>query len=118
VLKETSSGNPEEYGLMVRISKTTAPLDTITGDIGSFEELVKSYKADAKLDDIQKKTIQDRGIFLSEKIMQCLISLDSVECPSEFETARQRRREGVRLAQKLLEQVDSARAIGKQLCKN
>jgi hypothetical protein len=103
---------------MVRISKTTAPLDTITSDIGSFEELVKSYKADAKLDDIQKKTIQDRGIYLSEKIMQCLISLDSVDCPIEFETARQRRREGVRLAQKLLEQVDSARAIGKQLCKN
>ncbi|KAI9478198.1 MAG: hypothetical protein EXX96DRAFT_569950 [Benjaminiella poitrasii] len=119
VVKQTASGNPEEYGLMLRIAKIVDNLSKGTEDeITEFENMITDYSTNSKkLNDVEKKKLQDRGIYLSEKIMQGLISLDGVECPSNFETARQRRREGVRLSQQLLERVDKSRAIVKELCK-
>lgn len=118
VVKQTASGNPEEYGLMVRIAKIVDTLsDGTVEQISDFEKMITSLEKKRKLNDADKKKLQDQGIYLSEKIMQGLISLDGVECPSEFETARQRRREGVRLAQQLLERVDKSRSTVKDLCK-
>ncbi|KAI7891279.1 uncharacterized protein EV154DRAFT_508514 [Mucor mucedo] len=118
VVKQTASGNPEEYGLMTRIAKVVDTLsDGTLEQISEFEGLITKAQKKKKLNATDKKTLQDRGIFLSEKIMQGLISLDGVECPSTFETARQRRREGVKLSQALLERVDKSRAIVKELCK-
>lgn len=101
---------------MLRISKI---VDTISKDIiqqiDDFEKEAESSKPPLK--EADQKKLQDKGIYLSEVIMQSLIKLDCVECPSEFETARQRRREGVRLSQKLLERVDKSRAIVRELCK-
>lgn len=117
-MKQTASGNPEEYGLMTRIAKVVDTLsDGTLEQISEFEELITKTQKKKKLNATDKKTLQDRGIFLSEKIMQGLIRLDGVECPSTFETARQRRREGVKLSQALLERVDKSRAIVKELCK-
>lgn len=117
-MKQTASGNPEEYGLMTRIAKVVDTLsDGTLEQISEFEEMITKTQKKKKLNTTDKKTLQDRGIFLSEKIMQGLISLDGVECPSTFETARQRRREGVKLSQQLLERVDKSRAIVKELCK-
>ncbi|KAI7899753.1 uncharacterized protein BX663DRAFT_520314 [Cokeromyces recurvatus] len=119
VVKQTASGNPEEYGLMLRIEKIVVGLsEGIIEQITEFENMITDHTSkNKKLDDIEKKKLQDRGIYLSERIMQGLIGLDGVECPSGFETARQRRREGVRLSQQLLDRVDKSRAIVKELCK-
>ncbi|KAL0143048.1 hypothetical protein V8B55DRAFT_1584218 [Mucor lusitanicus] len=117
VVKQTASGNPEEYGLMVRIAKIVDTLSDGTVDqIAEFEDMI-SASSGKKLGESDKKKLQDKGIYLSEKIMQGLISLDGVECPSSFETARQRRRDGVKLSQKLLERVDKSRAVVRELCK-
>lgn len=102
---------------MVRIAKIVDTLSDGTVDqIKEFEDMISSSNG-KKLDENDKKKLQDKGIFLSEKIMQGLISLDGVECPSNFETARQRRRDGVRLSQQLLERVDKSRAVVRDLCK-
>ncbi|OBZ82327.1 BAG family molecular chaperone regulator 1 [Choanephora cucurbitarum] len=116
VVKQTASGNPEEYALMLRIAGVVDTVEkSIAVKLEEFERSLEQVKH--KLSDTEKKKLQDQGIFLSEKIMQALISLDSVECPMGFDTARQRRREGVRLAQTLLERVDKARASAKEICK-
>ncbi|KAI8638681.1 hypothetical protein BD408DRAFT_422650 [Parasitella parasitica] len=117
VVKQTASGNPEEYGLMLRIAKIVDTLSDGTVDqIQELEDMI-SASSSQSLQENDKKKLQDKGIFLSEKIMQGLISLDGVECPSGFQTARQRRREGVKLSQQLLERVDKSRAIVRDLCK-
>ncbi|KAI8994996.1 hypothetical protein BDB01DRAFT_841232 [Pilobolus umbonatus] len=109
-VKQTASGNPEEYGLMVRIAKIVEVLsDGTSEEIEKYEQEVEKYSKGHRYTDSEYKTIEDRGNYLSERLMQCLIKLDSVECPFDFETARQRRREGVRLSQKLLERIDKAR---------
>ncbi|KAG1435653.1 hypothetical protein G6F56_013889 [Rhizopus delemar] len=78
---------------------------------GAEQELTELEEAIEKAQGAEeKKKLNDKRIFMSEKIMQSLISLDSVECPSEFETARQRRRESVRYSQQLLGRVDKAKA--------
>ncbi|CEP12934.1 hypothetical protein [Parasitella parasitica] len=111
VVKQTASGNPEEYGLMVRIAKIVDTLsDGTIEKIKEFEDMILASSTQL-LNENDKKKLQDKGIYLSERIMQALISLDGVECPSSFETARQRRREGVRLSQQLLERVDKSRAV-------
>ncbi|KAI8140479.1 hypothetical protein BJV82DRAFT_622764 [Fennellomyces sp. T-0311] len=113
VVQETTSGSEEEYGLIVRIGKVVDPIKaTMEKDIADFDAFVDNSTST----DGDKKIMQDKGIYLSEKLMQALITLDGVECPPGFDTARQRRREGVRLLQKLLEQVDQTRAKVKLLC--
>lgn len=117
-MKETASGNPEEYGLMTKISKIVEQLSNGTVEkIEELEALIAKCEKKKKLSEQDKKILQDQGIFLSERIIQGIISLDGVECPSNFETARQRRREGVKLSQSLLERIDKSRAIVKKLCK-
>lgn len=117
-MKQTASGNPEEYGLMTKIGKIVETItDGTVEKIEELEQLITKCEKKKKLNAQDKKTLQDRGIYLSEKIMQALISLDGVECPVSFETARQRRREGVKLSQALLERVDKSRATVKELCK-
>ena len=104
---------------MRRIADIVEPLQAqFVAEIDSFVAMVQQYKqADKPLTDADKKRVQDNGIYLSEKLMQALIKLDGVECPFEFETARQRRREGVRYVQRLLERVDETRAVAKDLCR-
>ncbi|EIE85169.1 hypothetical protein G6F46_012064 [Rhizopus delemar] len=106
-VKQVASGNPEEYALVLRIAKI---VDTLS--VGTEQELAEFEKTieKEKITNDEKKKLDDKRIYLSEKIMQCLINLDSVECPPDFETARQRRREGVRYSQKLLGRVDKAKA--------
>ncbi|KAI8047389.1 uncharacterized protein B0P05DRAFT_363432 [Gilbertella persicaria] len=119
VVKQTASGNPEEYALMLRIANIVESIENNTlKKLEEFDASIKKNQQKKKLSETEKKKLQDQGIYLSEKIMQGLISLDSVECPMSFDTARQRRREGVRLAQKLLERVDNSRAIVREICKN
>ncbi|KAI9323472.1 hypothetical protein BX666DRAFT_2016714 [Dichotomocladium elegans] len=117
VEQQTASGNPEEYGLLVRIGRIVDPIKvTMESDIAQFNAVVQEKMAiGPPLAEADKRFLHDRGIYLSEKLMQALITLDGVECSPEFQTARQARRENVRLLQRLLEQVDAARAEAKKL---
>ncbi|KAG0189266.1 hypothetical protein DFQ28_003614 [Apophysomyces sp. BC1034] len=119
-VQQTASGNPEEYGLIVRIAKVVDQLDVdVPEEISAFEEMVaKAESDDVPLTEAEKKKLQDKGIYLSEKLMLALITLDAVECPVEFDTARQRRREGVRRAQQLLDQMDKTRSNMRKLTKS
>ncbi|CDS05741.1 hypothetical protein LRAMOSA08269 [Lichtheimia ramosa] len=112
----TASGNPEEYALMQRIFKVLDPIKTtMDTDIKAFNTLVQEKKSQESLSAADKKILYEKGVFLSEKLMQALITLDGVECSPDFQTARQHRREGVRLLQAFLERVDAARAEAKPL---
>lgn len=79
----------------------------LVAEIETFQQNVMGQSSSSSND---IKVLQDKGVYLTEKIMQALISLDGVECPPEFQTARQRRREGVKFSQQLLERVDTIRA--------
>lgn len=104
---------------MTRIAKIVDNLNQeFVQQIDEFEDMVSKDSKKKKLKEQDKKKLQDRGIYLSEKIMQAMISLDGVECPSSFETARQKRREGVRLSQQLLDRVDKSRSIVKDICRS
>ncbi|ORZ17360.1 hypothetical protein BCR42DRAFT_414455 [Absidia repens] len=119
--QQTSSGNPEEYGLVKRISSIVDGLsDELVGDIDAYEVLVLEQQqrvttSGIKIDEGTKKKIQDQGIYCSERLMQALIRLDGVECPMEFDTARQKRRESVRFTQKLLDRVDKLRGTARSI---
>ncbi|KAI8979088.1 hypothetical protein BDF20DRAFT_820243 [Mycotypha africana] len=118
VKQQTASGNPEEYALIQKIHQIVSRLSsTLEKEIDEFDEQINAYAnnddtmtLDAEEDAKQRKKWQEKGIYLSETIMQALIKLDCVECPFDFETARQKRREGVKLSQRLLERVDQSRA--------
>ncbi|KAL0095111.1 hypothetical protein J3Q64DRAFT_1807852 [Phycomyces blakesleeanus] len=108
-VQQVASGNAEEYGLIVRISSVLDKLVKGSDDqISSWEENVATA-ATEKPDEEGIKKLHDMGNYLSEKLLQALITLDGVECPSEFDTARQRRREGVRLTQQYLDRIDKTR---------
>jgi hypothetical protein len=117
VAQETSSGNPEEYGLIQRIAIIVDDLSSnFVETIDAYESLLKDQQTkldvnkDHKLDDDTKKKLQDQGIYCSERLMQALIRLDAVECPMEFDKARQKPRESVRFTQRLLDRVDNLRS--------
>jgi hypothetical protein len=118
-VKQTASGNPEEVGYMTRISKVMKTIDGSKDKIEEFDIKVISViegGTDIRTwDEHQRKEIDDLGIYLSELLMQSLITLDGVDCPSEFETARAHRRQGVKQCQALMDRVDQSRAILKQL---
>ncbi|KAI9301560.1 hypothetical protein BJ944DRAFT_290845 [Cunninghamella echinulata] len=127
VEKEIKSGNIEEFGLVKRITDIMDGITTsVASEIDMFEAFVKEQqtyqqeegKKKNTITEENKKKMQDKGLYCSEKLMQALLKLDSVECPMEFDTAKQKRREGVRYTQKLLDRVDVIRATVRSLCKN
>lgn len=104
---------------MIRISKIT---NTINGSLSKVEEFNTKVKfiteREANVDQAFRKEVEDLGIYLSEVLMQALIALDGVDCPSEFATARTNRRQAVKQCQALMDSVDQSRAILKQLSSN
>lgn len=114
-LKQTTSGNPEEVGYMNRISKVMGNINGAKNKIEEFDIMVVSALENPAQDESKKKETEDLGIYLSELLMQSLITLDGVECPSEFETARKDRRQAVKVCQELMDRVDQTRAVLKQL---
>ncbi|SAM05245.1 hypothetical protein [Absidia glauca] len=122
VAQQTSSGNPEEYALIQRIASIVDDLSSnFIETIDSYENSLKEQQAklevnkDHKLDDDGRKKLQDHGIYCSERLMQALIRLDAVECPMEFDKARQKRRESVRFTQRLLDRVDILRSTARSI---
>ncbi|KAI8366901.1 hypothetical protein BD560DRAFT_400459 [Blakeslea trispora] len=112
-LEQTTSGNPEEAGYMTRISNLMQKVNQSKDQIETLDVRVVAA-IERTLDDRQIKETEDLGIYLSEVLMQALIGLDGVECPPEFETARAKRREGVKQCQALMDRVDQSRHALKQ----
>lgn len=92
-------------------------MDKIDGSKDKIEEFdirVISVIENPSQNEQERKETEDLGIHLSELLMQALITLDGVDCPSEFETARMNRRKGVKLCQELMDRVDQSRATLKK----
>ncbi|KAI7866376.1 hypothetical protein BDF14DRAFT_1875301 [Spinellus fusiger] len=111
-LQQVASGNAEEYGLMLRISGIINKQVTgLESQVVAWEKQVEAATtAGSHLSQDDKKKLQDMGNYFSEKMLQALITLDGVDCPFEFDTARQKRREGVRFTQQSLDRVDKVRS--------
>lgn len=73
-------------------------------EVGKF---ISSKQQDPKI----KKKLQDMGAYLAEKLMQTLFALDGIQCQPGFHTARQKRKEGVNLAQDLHDRVDQIKGL-------
>ncbi|CAG8600874.1 7826_t:CDS:2, partial [Acaulospora colombiana] len=106
-LAQTTNGSPEEHALITRISlsveKTNA---TLISQIESFESSVAIYLSSTDHDLATRSKLMDTHHFIIETLMQSLLTLDSVVCPPEFETARQKRKEAVKYTQGLIDRVD------------
>ncbi|KAI8642461.1 hypothetical protein BD408DRAFT_344298, partial [Parasitella parasitica] len=111
-IRQTTSGNPEEVGYMMRISKVMEKIEGSKDKIEEFDIKVVTLLEGGET--VDRKETEDLGIYLSELLMQSLITLDGVDCPVEFATARTNRRQGVKECQELMDRVDQARAALKQ----
>ncbi|RHZ44239.1 hypothetical protein Glove_750g34 [Diversispora epigaea] len=117
-LAQTSTGSPEEYALIQRISKSIESTTTsVLPQIETFETSVTSYlssttNTDLNNDSHNDSNNEDRSKLLDlhhmlvENLMQSLLALDGVVCPPEFNGARQKRREAVKFTQELIDRVD------------
>lgn len=54
---------------------------------------------------------KNEAMYISEMLVRALLTLDGVECPSSFVTARQERRAAVHFCQDLLDRVDKLKAL-------
>ena len=97
---------------MMRISQVMQKIEGAKDNIETFDIKVVEAIQNPSVD---MKETDDYGIQLSELLMQSLITLDGVDCPSEFQTARQKRREAVKLCQELMDRVDQSRAAFKEV---
>ncbi|CAO3689642.1 unnamed protein product [Umbelopsis vinacea] len=110
--EQTASGNPEEASLISRIQQ-------IIGEVGNkfqkqmieYEQEVGKFISSKQQDPKLKKKLQDMGAYLAEKLMQTLFALDGIQCQPGFHTARQKRKEGVNIAQDLHDRVDQIKGL-------
>lgn len=103
---------------MNRIAKVMSNINGSKDKIEEFDIMVVSALENPTQVESNRKETEDLGIYLSELLMQSLITLDGVDCPSEFETARKDRRHAVKVCQELMDRVDQTRAVLKQLYTN
>jgi hypothetical protein len=109
--KQTASGNPEEVGFLLRISKANDKIEDSKEPLEQLEILVVSVM---EYNEENRKQAEDLGASLSETLMQALIALDGVDCPPDFQTARLKRKQAVKICQELMDRVDQAKSILKQ----
>ncbi|CAG8478194.1 643_t:CDS:2 [Ambispora gerdemannii] len=116
-LAETSSGSPEEHALISRISASVEKIRaTSLPQIESFEIQVSSYISPNNHQEtkVHQKLTETHHLIV-ENLMQSLLSLDSVDCPPDFQVARQKRRDAVKFTQGLIDRADRAK---EQLAQN
>lgn len=110
-LAQTSTGDPEEYALVLRISTTvTTTQEKLMPKINAYEEAATRANGAGKEGEGEavtaRKRLQDTHNLLSELLLQSLFSLDGIECPAGFEEARRRRKEAVKTIQGWQDRVD------------
>lgn len=98
---------------MLRISQVMDKMNGARDKIEQFDMMVVSTLDNIDQNETKRKETEDLGIYLSELLMQSLITLDGVDCPSEFETARANRKQAVKLCQQLMDHLDQSRATFK-----
>ncbi|CAM0140356.1 hypothetical protein VKS41_007014 [Umbelopsis sp. WA50703] len=109
--EQTASGNPEEASLISRINHILKDMTDNKLKINEYEHEVGKFVQSRNQDPKAKKKLLEMGMYLSEKLMQALLALDGIQCQPGFHTARQKRKEGVNLAQDLHDRVDQIKAI-------
>ncbi|KAF9432376.1 hypothetical protein BGZ76_010892 [Entomortierella beljakovae] len=114
IRKMTTSGDPEEYALVLKISGSLEKSKEF------IAEYLPKYEADAEvylsakpvpfvmpsMPPARKRLHEQHGV-MSENLLQALLALDGVTCKAEFEAARIKRREAVKETQKLLDVIDA-----------
>ncbi|CAG8591915.1 3423_t:CDS:2 [Racocetra persica] len=109
-LAQTTTGSSEEHALITRISQSVEKTrTTLIPQIESFETSVATFLSSEDNDDTVLSKLTETHTCIVETLMQSLLTLDSVDCPPEFETARQKRREAVKFTQGLIERVDEVK---------
>jgi hypothetical protein len=109
-LSQTTAGSAEEHALLSRISQSIDNTRSVLiPQIRSFEISVDSYLSSDTQDERALTKLTDTHHYLVETLMQALLALDGVVCPTEFETARKKRREAVKFTQDLIERVDAVK---------
>ncbi|CAG8711152.1 18678_t:CDS:2 [Dentiscutata erythropus] len=107
----TTSGSSEEHALIARITQSVEKTKAnLVPQIESFETSVATYLSSEDNDDTVKSKLTEEHHCIVETLMQSILTLDSVVCPPEFETARQKRREAVKFTQGLIDRVDEVKA--------
>ncbi|OZJ02012.1 hypothetical protein BZG36_04871 [Bifiguratus adelaidae] len=122
--------NPEERALIVRIQTTVSKVDEDLAPIVEKQERNCQQYPDISSSAIptpvrtptdspttstthlplsDPRKLYDTHNYLSEKLLQALFALDGIEAPTEFSTARQKRREAVRHIQGYLDRIDKAK---------
>ncbi|KAI9284937.1 hypothetical protein BC943DRAFT_360881 [Umbelopsis sp. AD052] len=110
-LQEAASGNPEEVGLCLRIAQTVDKLkESAVPVIEKYDKEVVDYISGGVIDETKRKKLLDMSAYINEQLMQSLFALDGITCEVDFTTARQKRREGVRYAQGLLDRLDKIKS--------
>ncbi|KAF9934031.1 hypothetical protein BGZ65_003937 [Modicella reniformis] len=121
----TTSGDPEEFALVLRILGSLEKSKTFVSEhLPKYEEEVESYLASnpspspsaplapgsktilATMSPERKK-VHDLHAKMSENLLQSLLALDGITFGPEFEVARAKRREAVKETQKLLDVIDA-----------
>ncbi|KAI8085997.1 uncharacterized protein BX664DRAFT_298285 [Halteromyces radiatus] len=103
ITTNTKSSLIGEQEAMKKLQRIQDKLDnTFVPEINEYEQHIKSYKL-TKDGDSQEKLIQ-KGLYFAEMLMQLLFEFDGVQC--SFDQARHQRKEGVKMAQELLDKVD------------
>ena len=78
--------------------------------IEKYDKEVIEYISGGIIDETKRKKLLDMSAYINEQLMQSLFALDGITCEPEFITARQKRREGVRYAQGLLDRLDKIKS--------
>ncbi|CAO3649144.1 unnamed protein product [Cunninghamella blakesleeana] len=133
-LQQIASGNEEEVGYLTRIQKimeNTRPLEIRVKALEDIQEqqqekqssLLNTHhtnSASSSSQDINDEKKEDLSLYeeqqsevmyISEMLVRSLLTLDGVECPSSFATARQERRAAVHFCQNLLDRVDKLKSL-------
>ncbi|KAI9299548.1 hypothetical protein BJ944DRAFT_274138 [Cunninghamella echinulata] len=128
-LQQTASGNEEEVGCLARIHKVMENAQPLVAKVKALENQQPLLLLNS-IDTIdQHHQPQENGggaetttssllqeqkneaMYISEMLVRALLTLDGVECPSSFVTARQERRAAVHFCQDLLDRVDKLKAL-------
>lgn len=107
---------PETQNKIVQLDDLISRIQQkISPDVDDYEKRVNSFISQTEKDTKDQKKLIDYGIYLVEQLMQTLFDLDGVVCTEGMDALRQKRKEGVTLAQALLDRVDRIKAKAKEL---
>ncbi|OZJ05140.1 hypothetical protein BZG36_01396 [Bifiguratus adelaidae] len=113
VINHTTTGNAEELAMIQTVNEVLKRtqqllLPKIQDHEANVRHYVDAHRNRDHASSLTKppKPLVDMQTYLSEHLMQALFALDSVMPPSEFQKARQSRKDGVKMIQGWQDRVD------------